>query len=169
MHQIDDPFYANILKNATFLVTRNDLYVQINFEATREYAYYNNQPLIYSCTQDSYNHNILTENNSLRFLATSDTKDNAVCGILPLFINMKVVITINICANDNLANAIIDLTGSNTSNGLYMMLSLVQRLNDLLILQPFDESILNMRISPALYAEFDRLDECAQRTAQLKE
>ncbi|CAG8696211.1 1394_t:CDS:10 [Cetraspora pellucida] len=197
---------------------------------------------------DSYNRTILIRNNHLKFLSMSDMKDNALCGILPLSINMKVVITVNICANDNLANglqsilqkivydkdfidllpcnekaiilksppkyiiieligrtpgpyqdlqtnhipiypikhpasfaftdyklqgrtlqkAIIDLTSSNTCNGLYIMLSHIQRLNDLLILQPFNESILNMQIPPTLHAEFERFDECTQRTAQLK-
>ncbi|CAG8662930.1 22092_t:CDS:10, partial [Cetraspora pellucida] len=69
-------------RNAIFLITRNDLYVQLNFDATREHDYYNNQPLIYSCAY------------------------NTRCGILPLSINIKVVITINICANDNLANGL---------------------------------------------------------------
>ncbi|CAG8715462.1 7039_t:CDS:10, partial [Cetraspora pellucida] len=92
-------------RDAIFLVPRNDLYVQLNFDATKEHAYYNNQPLIYSYAQDSYNRNILTRNIRNKFLSTPDTKDNALCGILPLSINMKVVITVNVCTNNNLANS----------------------------------------------------------------
>ena len=48
------------------------------------------------------------------------------------------------------------------------MLSRVQKLEDLLILRPFNESVLDTRLTPALKAEFKRQDECAERTLQLK-
>ncbi|RHZ79103.1 hypothetical protein Glove_151g7 [Diversispora epigaea] len=50
-----------------------------------------------------------------------------------------------------------------------VMLSRVQRLEDLLILWPFKETILNIRLPPSLRAELTHLDECAQKTALLKE
>ncbi|CAG8698204.1 7397_t:CDS:2 [Cetraspora pellucida] len=57
-----------------------------------------------SMIEDSYNKLPLTGKNRLRFLSMLDTKDNAFCGILSLSINMKVIITVNINVNDNLAN-----------------------------------------------------------------
>ncbi|CAG8567341.1 16175_t:CDS:2 [Cetraspora pellucida] len=92
-------------KNVTFLITRNDLYIQLNFNATKEHAYDNNHHVIYFCAQDSYNKRILTRNNHLKFLSTPDTKENTLCSILPLSINMNVVLTTNICTNDNLQMA----------------------------------------------------------------
>ncbi|CAG8647573.1 17845_t:CDS:2 [Cetraspora pellucida] len=140
MHQIDNPFYINILENMcnknlteiqilalqsrilnnhkinsqewkdnTFLITRNNLYVQLNFEVAKEHAYNNNQLIIHSCAQDFYNQRILTENNQLKFLSVSDIKENALCEILLLSINMKVILIVNICTNDKLANSTLEL------------------------------------------------------------
>ncbi|CAG8552809.1 14739_t:CDS:2 [Cetraspora pellucida] len=91
-------------KDATFLVTRNDIRVQLNFDATREHACHFNQLLIYSCAIDFYNRTILNRKIRLKFLSTPDINENALCGILPLSIGMKVILTVNICTNDNLAN-----------------------------------------------------------------
>jgi hypothetical protein len=44
------------------------------------------------------------------------------------------------------------------------MLSQVQKLEDLLILRLFNESVLDARLSLALKAEYKRQDECAERT-----
>lgn len=63
---------------------------------------------------------------------------------------------------------IVDLTIDGGNNGAYVMLSRVQKLEDLLILRPFKESILETRPSPALQAEIDRLEECAKSTAKLE-
>ncbi|CAG8676525.1 5500_t:CDS:2, partial [Cetraspora pellucida] len=76
-------------KNAVFLVTRNNFHVLLNLNATIEYAQQNKQLLIYFCTEDSYNRTILIRKIQQSFLSTSDTKDNALCSILPLSINIK--------------------------------------------------------------------------------
>ena len=44
------------------------------------------------------------------------------------------------------------------------MLSRVQRLEDLIILRSFNESTLNMKLSPALVTEFNRQYACAKKT-----
>jgi len=49
------------------------------------------------------------------------------------------------------------------------MLSRVQRLQDLLVLQPFPQKVLHMHIPPALKKEIDRLDELAKKTEALME
>jgi hypothetical protein len=51
---------------------------------------------------------------------------------------------------------------------MYVMLSRVRRLEDLIILRPFKESALNMKISNALSAELKRLDDCAKNTEKLE-
>ncbi|CAG8807920.1 25037_t:CDS:1 [Cetraspora pellucida] len=58
-----------------------------------------------------------------------------------------------------LEKTIVDLSGKHTNNSIYVMLSRVQRLNDLLILKLFDESALDMRLSPVLSAEFKCIEE----------
>ena len=63
--------------------------------------------------------------------------------------------------------AVIDLANDGAANGAYVMLSRVQRLEDLLILRPFKESVLDTGSPPALRAELERLDECAKETAKL--
>jgi hypothetical protein len=72
------------------------------------------------------------------------------------------------CQGRTLNKAVVDLAGGGTSTGMYVMLSRVQRLTDLLILRPFRESVLNMKIPLSLAAEFDRLDKCAQDTKKLE-
>jgi len=62
---------------------------------------------------------------------------------------------------------VVDLANDGATNGAYVMLSRVQRLEDLLILRPFKESVLDTRLPPALRAELERLDECAKETAKL--
>jgi len=261
-------------KDASILVTRNEARVQLNFDATVEHAQDLGQPLIYSCAEDSYRQTILTGYHRQNFLSTPDTKDNALCGILPLSISMKVVLTVNICTADGLANgaqgilrqivydkadvdelysqpgsivlqkppkyvvveltgpspgaykdlpqnhvpiypvkrtcvhtfwtrdgnkiqrrfqrmqlpltpayaftdfkcqgqtlskAIIDLAGNNSNNSTYVMLSRVKKLEDLLILRPFKDSILDYHHTPALRTEIDRLQKCAEKTDQLEE
>jgi hypothetical protein len=48
------------------------------------------------------------------------------------------------------------------------MLSRVRRLEDLLILRPFKESLLDMKIPSALRKEFERLEDCARNTERLE-
>jgi len=69
-----------------------------------EHARDRQQPLVYSCAEDSYRQTVLTGSNRGRFLSTPNIKENALCGILPLSIGMKVVLTVNICTDDGLAN-----------------------------------------------------------------
>src|SRR3982751_2518036 len=90
--------------DAAFLVTRNETRVQMNFDATRQHASNNNQPIIYSCAIDKYRKIPLTGQHRHAFLSTPDTKENSLAGILALSIGMKVVLTVNICTNDGLAN-----------------------------------------------------------------
>lgn len=91
-------------RNAIFLVQRNQLRVQLNFDATREYANDNHQPIIYCCAEDSYKKVLLQGTQRRIFLSASDTKENALCGILPLSIGMKVALTVNFFTKDGLAN-----------------------------------------------------------------
>jgi hypothetical protein len=51
---------------------------------------------------------------------------------------------------------------------MYVMLSRVRRLEDLIILRPFRESALNMKISNVLSAELKRFDDCAKNTEKLE-
>ena len=67
-----------------------------------------------------------------------------------------------------LQKAVVDFAEGSTSTGVYVMLTRVQRLTDLLILRPFKLSILNLKLHPALQAELRRLEECAQETARLE-
>ncbi|CAG8528287.1 24356_t:CDS:2 [Cetraspora pellucida] len=91
-------------KNPVFLVRRNDLQIQINLEATIKHAKYNNQPVYYICTKDTYKDRSLHGNIRQKFLSVSDTKSNTLCGILPLSIGMKLALTINICMHDGMVN-----------------------------------------------------------------
>ena len=72
------------------------------------------------------------------------------------------------CQGQTLQKAVVDLGGGGTSTGIYVMLSRVQKLEDLLILRPFRENILNTPIPSALQAELKRLDECARKTSKLE-
>lgn len=269
----DDRIATDEWKRSVFLVTRNQLRARLNFEATREYADDQRQLIVYSCARDTYNGNPIEGSTRRRFLSVSDTKENSLCGILPLSIGIKVLITTNICANDGLANgsegilrqivyeagtidyssskaeslilktppkyAVIELTGRKcgryeglpvnhapiyptkmkctytrrrrdgskisyqfqrtqlpltpgfaftdykcqgrtlektvvdlaegaTSTGIYVMLSRVQKLEDLLILRPFKESALDIKISTALREELKRLEDCAKETEKLE-
>src|SRR5260364_339979 len=100
----DNQIVSDEWKDATFLVTHNDIRVQLNFDTSKEHANDLSQPLIYSYAQDTYRQKILTGTNRKKFLSASDAQQNALCGILPLFIGMKVILTVNICIHDNLAN-----------------------------------------------------------------
>jgi len=260
-------------RDAVFLVSRNQIRVQMNFDATKEYADKMKQFVVYSCAEDTYKKIPLKGSKRRSFLSASDTKENALSGILPLSIGMKVVLTVNICTNDGLANGVegilrqivfdkdsvdrasskkkkivlkrvpkyvtvelldrtpgpydnlppkhvpiyplkcacvhtfwrsdgtkvqynfqrfqlpltpafaftdykcqgrtlrkvvVDLAESNASTGMYVMLSRVQRLSDLLILRPFNESLLDMKIPVALREELKRLEACARDTEQLE-
>jgi hypothetical protein len=64
---------------------------------------------------------------------------------------------------------VVDLAGGVSSNGMYVMLSRVQRRKDLLVLQPFQPNVLNMRITQQLKSEIERLDELAKKTHGLIE
>ena len=270
----DDRIDTDEWRDASFLVARNEVRVQINFDAARQHASDSRQPIIYSCAVDTYRKIPLTGRHRRAFLSTPDTKENSLAGILPLSIGMKVVLTINVCTNDGLANGaqgilrkivydqdaidhscsrqgkaivlkkppkyvvvelsggscgtygslpenhvpvypikracvrtiwqhqgdkllkrfqrfqlpltpafaftdykcqgrtlqktIVDLAGGCSTVGAYVMLSRAQRLEDLLILRPFNESILSMRIPQALQVEFRRFDECAENTNSLE-
>ena len=76
----------------------------MNFDATRQHASNSHQPIIYSCAVDRYRNIPLTGRHRRAFLSTPDTKENSLAGILPLSIGMKVVLTVNVCTNDGLAN-----------------------------------------------------------------
>ena len=89
---------------ASFLVTRNEIRVQINFDATRQHASDSHQPIIYSCAVDRYRKIPLTGRHRRAFWSTPDTKENSLAGTLALSIGMKVVLTVNVCTNDSLAN-----------------------------------------------------------------
>ncbi|CAG8584117.1 10214_t:CDS:2, partial [Scutellospora calospora] len=211
-------------------VTRNDIRVQLNYDTTIENAQKQNRLLIYSCAEDTYCQHPLKGNIRKKFLSVSDTRENVLSGILPLFIRMKIILTVNICIGDNLANArsyenlylnhvpiypvkraclytiwkldgtksqcqfqrfqlpltlayaftdykcqgrtldkaVIDLSNANTYNSTYVILSRICRLNDLLFLHPFDESLLNMNLPPTLSAEIKYLEECAKLTTKLE-
>jgi len=271
----DDRVKSPEWKDAAIIVTRNELRVQLNFDAVIEYANDHGQPVIYSCAEDTFRRTLLTGSNRRKFLSAPDTKDNALSGILPLSVGMKVVLTVNICTVDGLANGaqgilrrivyddenvdtassqpgkaivlkkppkyvvlellgrssgqydglpanhvpvypvkrgctymfwrqdgskiqrrfqrlqiplapayaftdykcqgqtlkkvIVDLAADSAGNGAYVMLSRVQRLEDLLILRPFKESTLDIRLSPGLRAELKRLEEYAEMTTQLEQ
>jgi len=260
-------------KDAGFLVSRNQIRVQMNFEVTLEHVKDKIQCVIYSCAEDIYKKVKLKGRIRRSFLSAPDTKENNLCGILPLSIGMRVVFTINICTNDGIANgaegilcqivydqdsidrlssrgrsivlkappkfavvelidrtpgvfeglppghvpvhpvkvscvhtiwqhdgnkiqynfqrfqllltpafaftdykcqgrtlqkAVVDLAEGVTSTGMYVMLSRVRRLEELLILRPFKESLLDARIPPALHDELKRLEECARNTELLE-
>ncbi|CAG8467699.1 10788_t:CDS:10, partial [Scutellospora calospora] len=104
----NDPFYASILKNMHHS-NITEIQLELNLEAVKEHAYDNNQFIIYSCVMDSYNRKILTRNNHIKFLSVSNIKENILCRILSLSINMKVVLTVNICTNDNMANGLLEI------------------------------------------------------------
>src|SRR5262249_46975963 len=72
------------------------------------------------------------------------------------------------CQGRTFQKAIVDLAEGATSTGIYVMLSRVRRLEDLLILRPFKESLLDVRIPSALREEFQRLEDCAQETERLE-
>jgi hypothetical protein len=91
-------------KDASFLVTRNEVRVLLNFYATIEHARNLGHLVIYSCAEGSYRHTLLTGRGRRKFLSSPDTKDNTLCGILSLPIGMKIALTVNICTADGLAN-----------------------------------------------------------------
>jgi hypothetical protein len=262
-------------KDAIFLVRRNDLRVQINFEATIKHARNHNQLVYYICAEDIYKKKPVTGNIRRKFLSVSDTKTNTLCGILPLSIGMKVALTVNICTNDGMANGaqgilreiiydaafpimnnrsidgkkdiilnkppkyvviemlnhipglydgllpnhvpiypikrecqythniqggskltrkfqrtqlpitpgfaftefkcqgatlgkvVVDLHGGHIGAGIYVMLSRVQRLEDIMLLRPFDQSKLTFTIDSDLEKELKRFEECSKITEQL--
>lgn len=269
----DDRIATQEWKDAVFLVSRNQIRVQINFDATLEHANEVDQHVIYSCAEDTYKKIPLQGRLRKSFLSAPDTKENSLCGILPLSIGMKIVFTVNVCTQDGLANgaqgilrqivydqdsidrpssrgkevvlkrppkyvivelisrrpgaydnlptnhvpvypvklacvhsiwrrdgskiertfqrfqlpltpafaftdykcqgqtlqkAIVDLAEGVSSTGMYVMLSRVRKLDDLLILRPFKESLLDIRVPRALCEEIKRLEDCARETERLK-
>ncbi|CAG8665718.1 11576_t:CDS:1, partial [Diversispora eburnea] len=93
---------SNEWKDAIFLVRRNDLQVQINFDVTIEHAKNYDQLIHYVITEDLYKNKPVHGNIQQKFLSVSDTKSNTLCGILPLSIRMKITLTTNICTNDGM-------------------------------------------------------------------
>ena len=90
-------------RDAVFLVSRNQIRVQIDFDATKEYAEN------ITSSSSTLVPRILTKNSAKRiktskFSSALDIKENALSGILPLSIGMKVTLTVNICTNDGLAD-----------------------------------------------------------------
>ena len=67
------------------------------------------------------------------------------------------------CQRQTFQNAIVDLAEGMTSTGMYVMLFRVRSLEDLLILRPFKESLLDMKIPPALREELRRLEDRARK------
>ena len=63
----------------------------MNFDMTRQHAHGHHQLLIYSCAEDTYRGVRLTGRNRRNFLPAPDTKENTLCGILPLSIGMRVI------------------------------------------------------------------------------
>ncbi|CAG8849543.1 3609_t:CDS:1, partial [Racocetra persica] len=51
--------------------------------------------------------------------------------------------------------------------GVYVMLSRVQRLKDIMMLRPFDQSKLNVTMDPDLKKKLDHFDECSKTTEYL--
>ncbi|CAG8821226.1 9195_t:CDS:1, partial [Cetraspora pellucida] len=72
------------------------------------------------------------------------------------------------CQGRTLEKAIIDLSNTNTYNSKYVMLSRIRSLNDLLILRPFNESILNIKLPTAHSTEIKRLEKHAEQTKELE-
>ncbi|CAG8501356.1 385_t:CDS:2 [Scutellospora calospora] len=58
-----------------------------------------------------------------------------------------------------LKKAIVDLDGGNKRVGIYVILSRVQKLEDIMILQPFDWSKLNVTIDSNLKKELKRFEK----------
>ncbi|CAG8751820.1 23161_t:CDS:1, partial [Racocetra persica] len=57
--------------------------------------------------------------------------------------------------------------GGNRKESIYVMLSRIQRLKDLMILQPFNQSKLNMSMDSDLKRELERLEKLSKITEQL--
>ena len=68
------------------------------------------------------------------------------------------------CQGATLNKAIIDLNGGHNGAGVYVMLSRVQRLKDMMILRSFNQSKLNLTVDSHLQAELMRLEKCAEAT-----
>ncbi|CAG8592989.1 24138_t:CDS:1 [Cetraspora pellucida] len=62
------------------------------------------------------------------------------------------------CQGTTLKKVIVDLDGGKIGAGIYVMLSQVQKLNNIMILRPFDQSKLNVTIDPDLKKELKRLE-----------
>ncbi|CAG8771236.1 5176_t:CDS:2, partial [Cetraspora pellucida] len=239
-------------KNATFLVRRNDLRIQINFEAAINYARDHNQLIHFICAEDTYKNRPVCGNIRRKYLSVMDTKSNALCGILPLSIGMKIAITTNICISDGMVNGaqgilrkiVYDTTSTmeenvnsdgnkavtfskpskyivieilNHNSGPYDHLlpnnvpiypikrkckythkikngvniarefqrtqlpitpafaitefkcqsTTLKKLEDIMILRPFNQSKINVKLDPDLRKDLERLEKCAKITKQL--
>ena len=73
------------------------------------------------------------------------------------------------CQGTTLGKVVVDFAGGVSSSGMYVMLSRVQRREDLLVLQHFQPNVLHMRIPQRLKSELDRLDKLAKKTHGLIE
>lgn len=78
--------------------------IQINLESTINQAKSHNQPIYYIYAKDTYKNNTICNSIKRKFLSISDTKSNALCGILPLSIGMKLALTVNIYVRDGMTN-----------------------------------------------------------------
>ncbi|CAG8681747.1 5980_t:CDS:10, partial [Cetraspora pellucida] len=72
------------------------------------------------------------------------------------------------CQGVILEKAIVDLNDDNIKSGVYVMLSHIQRLQDVMILWPFSHSKLNTTVEPDLRKELRHLEKCFIKTKQLE-
>ena len=66
-----------------------------------------------------------------------------------------------------LKKAIINLNGGKTGAGTYVMLSQVWKLEDIMLLRPFDQTKLNVTIDPDLKKELECFEKCSEITETL--
>ncbi|CAG8631728.1 15290_t:CDS:2, partial [Cetraspora pellucida] len=173
---------------AIFLVRRNDLRIQLNFEATIKHTRYHNQPTYFVCAKDTYHDKslcgilskIVYDDTSLLVENTNNNGKNIIIDKPPKYIIIGLLncapdriqlpvtpafaLTEFKCQGATIKKAIVNLNGSNIRSGIYVMLSRVQRLQDIMILQPFNQSKLNVAIEPNLKNELERLEKCSETT-----
>jgi len=71
------------------------------------------------------------------------------------------------CQGATLEKAIVDLNDGNIKSGVYVMLSRVQKLQDLMILRPFNRSKLDTTVETDLKEELEWLEKCFIKTKLL--
>lgn len=71
------------------------------------------------------------------------------------------------CQGTTLKKIIVDLEGGKIGAGVYVMLSRVKKLEDIVILRPFNQTKLNIKIDPDLKKEIERLKKYSKITDHL--